>query len=675
MGYFNSRLRDGQRLRARGAGSGASNANVYLAESNGRSPTTQSGITGGGYDKAIIYRPLKICGTPDRIRVAFKMMKVYDTTSSSNLGNDIIFDEMMLTTSSGRTAVTVGGNSTFTISDGDMTKYSQWFTPADLGLVSATISESDGVCLKAIMSPQGALKYGSSSADHVDNYGGTSFAQCARFPSGSTTITNKTGHGIYTWTGTAPANMAYMPCFEIQGEYITDTGHVAIVAIGTSKAFGANDGTYVYPTWTVPYRSPYGTGYVHRGAADWMTTNAGRHFGIANYARSSSTTALFTSDTAWLESVKFAHILHIDSVNNDLVAGISLATAQANMESIIASAKAVNPNIKVTIAESLPRVTTNSDGTPLSQNYTSIDESLLYGSISSNLTPANIKAANEWYWSLKAGGTISDVVSMSAVRGKNNEEVLRTGMTEDGVHLSDAGHERQAAALRMTIYNVMSKMVAWYDTADIYNITPNLPATSTQMTDMTNKALGGSAYNMTQATSARQPLYNRLGIGDERGAFDCTAADKTMACGTALPYAEIDAIFTLKPAGTGTSRNIATGSLVSGSPNIAIHTSDRITVGKQGGSTTFGTATISDGTNYMLDVKAGSGGLKTRVNNVLDINTTNPSFTAGIDRLMGRGSSGTSSYNGQFGQCVFLQNVTDSDRDSIRASMQLLAGF
>jgi len=663
------------RLRARNGGSGGSStANIYIAESNGRSPTTQSGITGGGYDKAIIYRPLKICGTPNRIRVAFKLSKVYSTTSSSNLGNDVTFDEMMLTTASGRTAVTVGGSAAFTIVDGDMTKYSNWFTPADLGLGGSTISESDGVALKAIMSPQGALKFGSSSADHVDNYGGTSFAQCARFPSGSTTITNKTGHGIYTWTGTSPANMAYFPCFEIQGEYIDDTGHVAIVAIGTSKAYGANDGTYVYPTWTVPYRSPYGTGYVHRACADWMTTNAGRHFGLMNYARSSSTTALFTSDTAWLESVKYAHILHIDSVNNDLVAGTTLATALDNLARIISAAKAVNPNIKITIAESLPRVTTDSGGASVTQDYTAIDESLLYGTISSELTPANIKLANKEYWSLKADGTIHDVVSMSAVRGKNNEEVLRTGMTEDGVHLSDAGHERQAAAFRMTVYNVMGKMTAWYDTADIYNITPNLPATSTLMTNMENKAIGGSAYYMAQATSARQPVYNRLGIGDERGAFDCTAADKNMACGTALPFAEIDAIFTIKPAGTGTTRNIATGSLVSGSPNIAIHTSDKISVGKQGGSTTFGTATLTDGTNYMLDVKTGAAGLQTLINGTLDINSaTNPAYTVGINMLMGRGSS--SGFNGQFGQCVFLKDVSTTDRDSIRASMKLLAGF
>jgi len=683
IGTGNYRPKGVTRLKPDGNGSGITQYNgitgvsggagdspfVFLAESNSRMPTTTGPLT-GGTTKAIIYRPLKICGAPSRIRVVCKTQAYYGISSQANIGNDLIIDEMMITCPAGRKTIWTNQ----TVADGDMTVTSPWVTAAELGLPD-NIEEADGVVLKGILAPQDTLNIGTSAVDHTDNYGGVAFAQMHRYNPAVTTITNRTGHGIYTWTGTNPNLMAFMACFEIQGEYISDTGHVSIVVIGTSQPFGANDGTYVYPTWTTPFRSIYGTGYACRGAADDAGSNAGRHWGIANHARSSSQTSLHLGATAWLESCKKAKYLQIDHATNDLASGVSVATFKSNFTSLVALAKAVNPNIKIVAVECIPRVTTSALGTPVAVDYTLVDESLLYPVSVSNFNAANVKDVNAWYWTEKAAGNIDSVVSIGAIRGAANDEVLRTGMTEDGVHLSDEGHKRMAASMRLTYMELEGKLRHWYDPFDTYNMTiAGGLATTIKDKAGTNDIIDLSGYT--------DPAYDTTytGASSDRNAWVFGGADQMKYTTPPVVTDGIDIILNIRPQGAGTNRWIFGDSSDSDDPRLYLNSSNLITLQKGASNLAFGSA-LTAGTDYTLDAYTTGGGAGTGFKvdangaNVLTYAST-PAFGNGNTVGFG-GRNGSSPFNGGIGEMVWLvpNDVAAADRTSIRASMVARAGL
>lgn len=642
-----------------------------FAESNSRGAV----VGGAGYsvvgsqDSIIVYFPVKITGNKLDLSCGFQgfVQKLVSgsTYSEVALGNNfMILCQTLVNEGNGQYAeVKYNGSRSCIINDNSDYTWCDPISPSAVGL--SVFAPTDNLYWKYIIRLPLLGKYYSSAGRAASSFSST--VQMRVYNSAVTTITvpgGKTyptdGAGLFTWTGTTPSSNFTAPTPITIGRD-ADAANLAVYVTGTSIDDGAWDGVV-----SVSRRaSDYGAGQHNMACHDYNNAGLGQHWALYNHAQSSSTLSgiVGTSSTRWKKLLKHAGAgVYVSGGGcNDLQSAVrTVGQIQADKLAEWATVKAENPLIKIIATEFLPRTNVGNSAVLGGWNTTDCD------------------TINAWLWAQKALGLIDEVVSYEVMRDPTNRNLWRTvsgvALSADGIHPTTIGHSIMAAQVRIAIMNVIGKIIALYDPMDIYNITPNVPATSTQISAMKNKALAGSAYDMAQATSGKQPIFNKASIGDSRGALDCLSTDKEMLCGTAIPYTEIDAIFVFNPTGAGTSRQIATGSLVAGSPNVQLNSGNLMAVGKQGGSTSFGSAVFADDTNYIVDWKAGASGLKTRVNNVLDINSaTNPSYTAGINMLMGRG--GTNGFRGKYGMSVFMQNVNDSDRDSIRASMKLLSGF
>lgn len=636
-----------------------------FAESNSRGPSNKYSVT-GSKDSLIVYFPVKIAGKKLDLTFGWGgwvQKNNYPTFTEEALGNSmLIVSHTLVNEANGQYAEVKYGGSRSCVVNNDTTNV--WATPilpSQLGL--SEFDTSNNLWHKyEIRLPLLGYFY-TSLGRAASSFAST--VQMRVFNSAVTTLTKPSGKayatdgpGPFTWTGTTPDANFSAPTPICLGRN-ADANNLSIMVTGTSIDDGAWDGVVS----TSRRASDFGAGMHNMAYQDYNNSGNGLHWALYNHAQSSSTLSgvVGTNSTRWKTRVIYNDIFVDGGGCNDLQGAVrTVAQIQADKLALWATVKALNPSIKIVCMELLPR--TNAANSTLLSGYNTTD----------------VDTLNTWLWAQKAAGNIDEVVSLEALRDTTNRLYWRTisgsAVTDDGIHPNTVGHALAAAALRIAIHNVLGKVSGFYDPADIYNMVPQALTNGTQVSTLKNKAIGASGSDMVQATSGRQPVYNRSGIGDSRGALDCLTTDKDMACSTALSAAELDAIFTIKPTGAGLHRNIATGALVSGSPNITLHSTNVVVISKQGGSTTYGTTAIADDTNYTIDVKAGAGILRTKINGVNDINsTTNPSFTAGVNMLMGRG--GTAGFRGQFGLALFLQNVTDSERDSLRANMRTLAGF
>lgn len=492
------------RTRERGGigGSGGGFANLLrYAEVQARGPSSRlnSGVTNAFYFNC----PIAVAGDHEAFVVSFNNFYPASGTTLSGVGNSYTIQEAYLISPSNVAyPVKVSGSAVFSVANNtDEVKSDPIIIP------SATDGEDWWLKGIGTMSVSGYIPTVNIVAADITN------AQTAFYVQGSTTPSDPSASGPFTYSGSAPSAASVLFKPQVKG-YPVSADHQAVIIFGDSMSDGDGDST--------------ANGMYGRGQWQRATTNSTgqKRIAMANFAKSGSSFQLAVDNTQFDVHYPCATVA-VNSYGTNNVDSNTLGQMQTYDDTL--NAKFTAAGVATILRQELAMRTTSTDDWATLGNQTVLNAN--WG------TAGKVKQFNDALAS-DVGVTITEVISYAPIREVTDytKWPIPKLYNADVTHFNTLGAQTMGANNRLDLLNYATidmswfeGLYAWLDASD----TATISATSGSVDTWADKS--GNVRNATASGGAR-PITGTRTVNSLNGLdFDGSADYMDWALPTTLP--------------------------------------------------------------------------------------------------------------------------------------------
>lgn len=631
MGYFNSRLRDGQRLRARG-GAGASSI-LRVAETNGRIANALLTLSDARIN--IVIRMPCILGQDMSILQIDFYNFYFNATGNiiTNLSNDYFITDLALEDNTSTSVpIYFGGSRSKTITAGAANVRSDKILPSSFSLSKFSRGEQYWI--------KGKLNVASTghSFPNVQSRSTTGItgAQWHRYDPAATTPSSTDTYGAYTATGTALNSLGSGMTPILIGTPV-DSTVPAYIAGGDSITYSnADTATGVG-----------GIGFTTRS----MYNGGTNPVPCLNLSRAGTRLDILINNTQWRGymalgtdyvegwGVNSLYKVGSSGIGADGSTGESLATFQTKLLTHYADVRTLG--IKRIHRRDFFPYTTSTDAWATVALQTAVANWAVGGYRDQFKT---------WVRTQMQAGVINNFIEMTSCRDATDTDKWVASGTADGQHPAASIHTSSIPEMRKIIDRNQVLAISGLGVA----FDPSYPITIAESAGAVSELLdiSGNINHATQSTAASKPTTGTRTI-NSLNTLDFDGGD-VLNLTTEMSYASGNTIFAVVEFDdTATNKTIISGT--TGGPNIRGDSTEKIDI------VNAGTAVVLDGTASLaaatvVSVVTSDGLNQTWLDGVSDgSNASSPAYTKGLGYI---GSRVAADYmDGKIGELIVFNRV------------------